>query len=170
MAWQTEIVTMLRYMINDASQDPTYSDERLESLIVLAAQLVQFDNADLSIDYDISMSDVTITPDPTTPTRDNTFISLLLLKTACFVDESTARTKAAAEGIRAVCGPASLAVSGNLAGFLKLLEVGPCKAYADALRGERFGSGNNAIAIMSPFVSNQFTPYFSTHSKHYRDY
>ena len=50
-------------------------------------------------------------------TRDEAFITFTSLKTACILDQSTFRTKAAAEGIRAGLGAANVSVAGNLRGI-----------------------------------------------------
>lgn len=169
MSWECEIVTMLRFLINDTEQPQVYSDTRLESIILLSANYVQFD-ASWPTAYVIDMENATMTPDPTDPAhRDNDFISFLVLKAGCFVDQSTARTKALAEGIKAVCGPAALTVTGNLYGFLKMLEVGPCNSYEVALKQFLYGDVRNIRAIMSPFVSNTFYPYFSALPPYHRD-
>ena len=69
----------------------------------------------LNQEYKIDVTTNVITPDPTdTNSRDETFISFVALRASCFLDQSTYRTKAATEGIRAGLGPAQLNVSGNL--------------------------------------------------------
>ena len=48
MAWETDLVTMLRNVIFDVdSTDYTYSDARLKEMLVVSAQLV---NAEIKLD------------------------------------------------------------------------------------------------------------------------
>src|SRR5687768_8815738 len=129
MAWLDEAVPMLRILINDFSDEPTYSDSRLTDLLITSAYLVKRE-IHLVNSYTISISTKSISPDPIS-NDDDLFISLLVLKAACLADQSTYRTKALLEGVRAAMGPATLAISGNLIGFKTLLEVGPCKAYEE---------------------------------------
>lgn len=156
MAWQDEMIPMLRILINDFSSEPTYSDERLTDLIITSAYLVN-NEANITTDYNISMSLKTISPDPIN-IDDDLFVSLVMLKAACLADQSTFRTKALLEGVKAAMGPASLTVAGHLAGFKTLLELGPCKAFEDLKLQAAFSMGLNVRAILSPFVGNKFDP------------
>lgn len=154
MAWQQELTVIVRNLINDLSETPTYSDARIQQLLAVAARYVQFDVV-LEHEYEVNVVNSTISPDPTTDT-DTIFISLICLKAACLVDQSTLRTKASMEGIRASLGSASLSVGGNLAGYKMILEHGPCALY-DELTSHWDVSNASAIhAIFSPFVGNKF--------------
>ena len=158
MSWQTEMVTIVRVLINDLSTTPTYSDDRLEQLIAVAAQYVQFD-VNLDNKYTINIASPNITPDPTLSTpKDDIFISLTSLKASCLVDQSTFRTKTALEGIRAALGPASLSVGGNLAGYKTLLSEGPCAMYEQLTLRWDISNANAIRAIFSPFIGNNFDP------------
>ena len=53
-----------KIMINDLSDTPTYSDERVQQLIVVAAQYVIVKEVDLTVDYTINIVNPDITPDP----------------------------------------------------------------------------------------------------------
>jgi hypothetical protein len=98
-----------------------------------------------------------ITPDPTV-NNDDIFISLVSLKSACLVDQSILRTKAALEGIRAALGPAQLSVAGSLAGLQMILEKGPCAAYDELRYHWDIKEATSIRAILSPFVGNRFDP------------
>ena len=41
MAWQDDMVTMLRTIVDDSGSNPMYSDSRLEEGIVVAANLMK---------------------------------------------------------------------------------------------------------------------------------
>ena len=90
MAWQDTMVTMLRVVIDDMGSNPTYSDSRLEEVIVVAANLTKQD-VDFDSDYTIGVTDLSISPDPTT-SPDNAFINLVTLKSACLLANSEYKT------------------------------------------------------------------------------
>ena len=127
-----EIRTIVRALINDpAPPDASnvYSDTKIDDLISVAAKYVVID-LNLDQEYKIDVTTNVITPDPTdTNSRDEDFISFVALRASCFLDQSTYRTKAATEGIRAGLGPAQLNVSGNLSGYKNIIDIGPCGVY-----------------------------------------
>lgn len=43
MSWQLEIPIIVRSWINDLSDSPTYSDERIQQLILVAGQYVSLE-------------------------------------------------------------------------------------------------------------------------------
>lgn len=156
MSWQQEIPIIVRTLINDWSDEPTYTDERLLQVITVAAKYVQFDVA-LPNMYAIDVVNPNITPDPT-ENNDEIFIALVTLKAACIVDQSSLRTKAAMEGVRASLGPAALSVQGSLAGYNILLDKGPCAAYDELTSHWDVKDATAIRAILSPFVGNNFDP------------
>jgi hypothetical protein len=156
MSWQIEIPIMVRTLINDLSDNQTYSDERLLQVITVAAKYVEFDVV-LDHTYDINVVNPDISPDPTID-NDNIFISLVSLKAACIIDQSALRTKAAMEGIRAALGPAQLSVAGSLTGFKMIIEEGPCAAYDELVSHWDVKEATAIRAILSPFVGNRFDP------------
>ena len=156
MSWKKEIPIIVRTLINDFSETPTYSDERLLQIISVAAKYVQFDVV-LDNAYTIDVVRPNISPDPTV-NDDSIFISLVSLKSACIVDQSVLRTKAALEGIRAALGPAQLSVGGSLAGLKMIIEQGPCAAYEELTSHWDVREATAIRAILSPFVGNRFDP------------
>ena len=156
MSWQVEIPIIVRTLINDFGPEQEYSDDRLLQVIVVAAKYVQFDVA-LDHKYDVDVSNPTISPDPTDD-RDEIFISLVSLKSACIIDQSQLRSKAAIEGIRASLGPASLSVGGSLEGLRVLLEKGSCAAYDELVSHWDVKEATSVRAILSPFIGNNFDP------------
>lgn len=164
MSWQTDIPTLIRVLINDLNDPPIYSDERLIQTITVAARYVQFDVV-LDHFYTVDSINQTITPDPTED-KDEIFICLVGLKTACIIDQSTFRSKAALEGIRAALGPAQLSTAGHLAGFKEILEHGPCKLYADLTEHWDVQNATAIAAVLSPFVGNKFDPFMLPYDDH----
>lgn len=157
MSWQAEIPIIVRTLINDLDEtNQTYTDERLQQVIVVAAKYVQFD-VSLDNKYMINVVNPEINPDPTLD-DDSIFISLVALKSACIVDQSALRTRAAMEGIKAALGPAQLSVAGNLTGFNLIIDKGPCAAYDELTSHWDVKEATAIRAILSPFAGNKFDP------------
>lgn len=169
MSWQTEIPIIVRTLINDWSDQPVYSDERIIQVITVSAKYVQFD-VSLDTKYNIDVSNLIIDPDPTI-NKDEIFTSLVSLKSACIIDQSSLRTKAAVEGIRASLGPASLSVGGSLEGIRMVLEQGPCALYDELTSHWDVKDATAIRAILSPFVGNNFNPrYIQNYGYRSRDF
>ena len=156
MSWNIEMPIIVRTLINDLSDSPTYSDERLLQVKSVSAKYVQFDVV-LDQIYSVNVVNPDISPDPTV-NNDNIFVSLTCLKAACIVDQSTLRTKAAMEGIRAALGPAQLSVANSLAGIRLIIEQGPCAAYDELTSHWDVKEATAIRAVLSPFVGNRFDP------------
>jgi hypothetical protein len=156
MAWQTELTTMVRTLINDAVEPYQFTDTRIIDTILVAGKYLQFDIV-LDHTYAIDVINKTITPDPTDD-DDEIFMMLASLKAACIVDQGTLRNKAANEGIRAALGPASLSVGGAAAGWALILEHGPCKLYDDLVEHWDVANASAVAAILGPFSGNKFDP------------
>lgn len=156
MGWQQEATLMLRTLIFDFADEPEYSDSRLLQLLIVSAKLV---NQDVSLDndYTVSMTSLSITPDPLA-LEDEEFLGLICLKAACLADQGQYRSRMLLEGIRVSCGPGSLSVSSHLAGFAKLLEEGHCAAYNALVKQKLFGGTSAIRAVMGVFVGNRFDP------------
>jgi len=157
MGWQADITNLVRVLINDLSETPTYSDDRIAQTITVAARYVQFD-VQLDQEYVVDSINNTITPDPTV-NKDEIFLCLVGLRAACIIDQSTFRTKALLDGINASLGPAKLSVAGNLAGFKEILNQGPCKLYGDLSEHWDVQQATAVAAVLSPFVGNKFDPF-----------
>jgi hypothetical protein len=156
MSWQLEIPIITRVWINDLDSNPTYSDSRIQQVVVVAALNV---NREVSFTetYDIDVVNETISPDPTLEASlDNDFVALVALKAACILDQSTYRTKAINEGIKTSLASASLHTAGNLKGYKDLLDVGPCAMYSELRQEFEIGNPNMVQAVLSPFVGNKF--------------
>jgi hypothetical protein len=158
MYWQFEIPVIVRSIIGDFTDPPTYSDDRINQIAIVASQYI-VSEITLNKQYIVDIRNSSITPDPSDPaSRDSDFISFWGLKTACMMDQSSLRTRALSAGIRTSLGSAVLDIDPNMDGYKLLLENGPCKVY-DKLRLE-YNIGNSSIlqAVLSPFVGNNFDP------------
>ena len=156
MAWQDDMTQMLRILIFDIESTPTYSDARLEEMIVTASHLV-IQDINFSTDYTVSIMSQSITPDPTT-SDDTEFVNFVVLKAACIADQSTLRSKVNSAGVSVKLGPASISNGTNLRGHEVLLNQGPCAAYDEMKWEYELGNANAIRAILSPFVGNNFDP------------
>lgn len=156
MAWDTEIIRIVRVLINDLTSPYEYSDRRLTQTITVAAKYVEFDVV-LDTTYTVDVINNTISPDPTT-NGDNIFVSLVGLKTACIIDQSNLRTKASLEGIKTALGPASLSVSGSLVGWKHIIDTGACKLYGDLTEHWDVMNATAIASVLSPFIGNKFDP------------
>lgn len=158
MSWTDVMIPTLRVLIFDLDCDSyTYSDRQLEKLLVTAARYVE-QELSFSTNYTIGINPPSISPDPTlTATLDDVFTNFTVLKSACLADTWTYRTKAQLAGLRARAGSMmELDVRGNLEGFNKLLDEGPCSTYKQLVKEYKFGNANNIKAVLSPFISNSF--------------
>ena len=158
MAFIDDALIIVRNLINDTQSPQTYDDNRLQELIYTAAYLVVTDITSLPTTYQVSISNLSITPDPYGNGPDTVFTSFATLRAACLADQSLFRTRAMVAGISAKCGPAILDTMRHMDGFKQLIEVGPCATYEIMKKDFMFGDGNICQCIMSPFISNTFNP------------
>ena len=156
MSWQNELTIIVRTLVSDLAEPYQFSDERIQQVITVAGKYVQFD-VNLDNQYSIDVVNTTITPDPAA-NNDAIFTSLTCLKAACIIDQSTYRTKAALEGVRATLGPANLSVSGQSAAWKTMLDKGPCASYDELTSHWDVKEATAIAAILSPFAGNKFDP------------
>ena len=164
MTWITDATVSFRVLVNDLTETYTYSDATIRTILITAARYV-YQEVNLSTSYTISVGNETITPDPST---DTSFINLIVLKSACLVDQWDLRTRAAMEGVKAVAGPASLAVT-NSPGYKLLMDYGACKTYNHMVMEYNLGNVEAVRAVLSPFVSNNYNILRTSSSDRYRE-
>jgi len=150
MSWQGQISTIVRHIINDL--DPTnykYSDRRIESSILVSSFLVQID-ADFKNSYDVNVEQCFLTPDPTdVETKDNDFIALVSMKTACMIIGSEAKTESA-NAISIKDGPSAIDLRG-VSNTLVVLYKDLCDKYDAMLIDYRAGNSIAGQAILGPY-------------------
>lgn len=156
MSWQGEMSTIVRHLISDLdSSNYTYSDSRIETSILVAAQIVlvevQFENT-----YTVDVEQCYLNPDPTDPktglataNKDDGFINLVSLKSACIILGSEMKTQSR-NAIRITDGPSTMdftAVAANT----KFLYEFACKQYDEYKFN--YAAGNTPVgkAILSPY-------------------
>lgn len=173
MSWQGEMTTIVRYLISDV--DPanySYSNERLETSILVAAQIVLVE-LDFENTYTIDVEQCYLSPDPTDPTtglstvnKDDAFINLTSLKAACLIMGSEMKTQAL-NAVRVSDGPSSIDYTAVAANIKYLYEYS-CKTYEEYKFN--YAAGNNAVgkAILSPYSPGSDVAY--RYDSTYRQY
>jgi hypothetical protein len=154
--WEIEIPKLLRTMIGDWDDPPTYSDERLIELVLAMANLVVHE-VEFDHDYAIDIIEQTIDPDPSLVTpKDTAFINLVAMKAACFIEGLEARIAAGqAITIRDQGSMISLGGSGGvLEGKIKVWQENWCKQYEKAkLEYHMDRSTVPGAAVMGPYAA-----------------
>ena len=149
MSWQGEISTMVRHFVNDLdSTNYKYSVKRLETAILVSAQLVTFD-IDLDTDYTINVEQCGLSPDPTDSPKDNAFINLTALKTACVILGSEVRTEAS-NSISIKDGPSAIDLRG-VSNTLMILYKDICEKYDQLVYDYVAGGSLAGQAILGPY-------------------
>ena len=164
MSWQGQLSVMLRHMIGDLDQTAyKYSPQRIETTLLVAAQLVTFD-VDLANSYTIDVEQCRLSPDPTdAETRDNAFINLSVLKAGCIILGSEIKTEAG-NAISIKDGPSSIDLRG-VSSTLSVLYKDMCDKYNKLLLDYKSGGTLAGQAILGPyspgsdFVSRNYNNY-----------
>jgi hypothetical protein len=149
MAWQDEVIPIVRVLINDAVPTYTYADSRLESIILAAAYMVVID-LDLKSTYAVSMSDETLEPDPT-EANDVSFINLMALKAAFLVLSNEAKL-AGKKAIQISDGPSSVSLGNRYTSAVEAAKDMDGK-YAKTKLEYLAGNSKAGQAIMTPFTN-----------------
>jgi hypothetical protein len=151
MAWQDEMVDILRTMVNDTAGSK-YTDDRLQEVLTVAARLVGFD-ADFRADYLVDRPNLSIAPDPTTSVpRDEAFIDLVTVRAAAMLDQGAAAV-AAGQAILVEDVGSKIDLREAFKAQLSLFQKGWGAVY-DRMLGEYLAgqqSGSMGAVILSPF-------------------
>tara|TARA_Y100000592_G_scaffold28733_1_gene45756 strand:+ start:22571 stop:23083 length:513 start_codon:yes stop_codon:yes gene_type:complete len=151
MSWKVDLVVMLRSLIGDLDS-ATFTDERLKQILVVGAFNV-INDADFSNDYTVSVSSVSISPDPISE-QDTDFSILTTYKAACILVGSQVKTEAS-NAIAIKDGPSSIDLRG-VTQNLNTLYKDLCQKYTDLLDTYRYNKGSGdgtpaGAAILSPY-------------------
>jgi hypothetical protein len=150
MSWQGQMTTIVRHLVNDVdSSSYTFSTDRLETTILVAAQLMIM-NVDFNNTYDINVETSTLSPDPTdTDTKDDPFIALACLRAACIIVGSEIR-KESGNAISIKDGPSAIDLRG-VTSTLIVIYQDLCKKYEEALLDYRAGNSVSGQSILGPY-------------------
>lgn len=150
MSWQGQISTMVRHLINDV--DPAsykYSAKRLETTVLVAAQLLSTET-DLAQPYSINVEQCQLSPDPTDDgTKDDDFIALVSLKTACIVLGGEVKSESG-NAISIKDGPSAIDLRG-VATTLTMLYKDLCAKYEQLLLDYQAGNSLSGKAVLGPY-------------------
>jgi len=148
MAWTDEMTTIVRYLVDDIDGgSPTYSDARIQTTVLVSAQLVSND-VDFDLIYTINVDAGTLSPDPTTPNRDDPFINLVSLRTAVIILSSELKTQGLS-AVKVSDGPSNIDMSKTPDG-IKAVYNEMLEKYEDAKLQYKTG-GVVGEAILSPY-------------------
>ena len=150
MSWQGQMSTVVRHLINDVDSTAyTFSDNRVETSILVAAQLSLM-KVDYSNEYTINVEACTLSPDPTdTDTKDDPFIALTCLRAACIILGAEIR-KESGNAISIKDGPSAIDLRG-VTSILAVLYKDLCAKYEHALLEYRAGNSINGQSILGPY-------------------
>lgn len=149
MSWDTEIVTMVRYMINDYGTTQTYSDDTLINTILISAQWVQQENTFIN-SYVTNIDNQTLRPDPTNESaRDESFMWLVSLKSACMIAQAELKL-IGGQAIAITDEGSSIDLRGTLQGKI-VTGKAFCDDYKNATWRYRLQSAPMGRGIFGPF-------------------
>jgi len=150
MSWQGQMSTMVRYLISDV--DPanyTYSTRRLETTILVSAQFV-VSQVDFGQAYTINVEQCDLSPDPTdSDTKDDDFVSLVSLKTACIIIGGEIRLESG-NAISIKDGPSAVDLRG-VSSTLVILHKDLCAKYDKAVLDYAAGRSIAGHAVLGPY-------------------
>ena len=144
------MTTIVRHLVNDIdSSSYTFATDRVETTILVAAQLMIM-NVDFNNTYEINVEASTLSPDPPdTDTKDNPFIALACLRSACIIIGSEIR-KESGNAISIKDGPSAIDLRG-VTNTLTVLYQDLCKKYEDALLDYRAGNSVVGQSVLGPY-------------------
>tara|TARA_R110000744_G_scaffold91095_1_gene176894 strand:+ start:594 stop:1094 length:501 start_codon:yes stop_codon:yes gene_type:complete len=151
MSWKVDLVVMLRSLIGDLDH-AKYTDERLKQVIVVGAYNV-LNDADFSNDYTVSVSSVSISPDPIGQ-NDTDFSVLSVFKSACILLGSEVKTESA-NAISIKDGPSAIDLRG-VTQNLNTLYNDICKKYDELLKNYQYNNTLVGQAILGPYSPGSF--------------
>ena len=136
MAWNIDMVLMLRSIIGDLDKT-TFTNERLKQILVIGAYNV-YNDAGFSTEYTIDVGGVTISPDPISES-DSDFVTLTVYRSAISIKD----------------GPSAIDLRA-VSGTLNTLYQDLCQKYEEMLKTYRYEKGDGGVpagtAILSPYA------------------
>jgi len=151
MSWQSEITTMVRYLLGDVDDSSyTYSDNRIQTTVLVATQLL-LSSVNFSQSYTVSLSGLTLSPDPTdSATQDDNFIALVSLKTACIIVGAEVKSESG-NSISIKDGPSAIDLRG-VSSTLMALYKDLCVKYDSLMLSYQAGNSIAGQAVLGPYA------------------
>jgi len=149
MAWQETTTVMVRTLIDDLDDtNYTYSNERIEQTVLVAAQFVN-SAADFQQEYVVDLAQFTLSPDPTLSTPpDNDYVNLISYKAACIIANSEVKASAN-KSVLVKDGPSTIDLR-NTSGTLMDLRNSVCDKFEDMLVDYKAGKSIAGQSILGP--------------------
>ena len=150
MSWQTDMTTIVRYLISDVDDSNfKFTDSRIQTSILVAATFVN-NAVDFSNDYTINIGASTLSPDPTdAATEESNFVTLTTLKTACIMIGGEIRLEAG-NSISIKDGPSAIDLRG-VSSTLVILHKDLCAKYDAAILDYSAGRSIAGHAVLGPY-------------------
>lgn len=126
--WSPNAISMFRVFSGDLDAEPTWSDSRILQILVASAYSVI---TEMSVCIDTPTFNLCTGEFGSDPFSFPGFANLWMYRAVCLVDQGVARSKAINEGVKAVCGPASLQVLEGSKSYQLLISQGACAAFKD---------------------------------------
>jgi hypothetical protein len=143
--WQDKSTIIVRSLINDLSESPTYEDNKIQQLFVVSAQLIKKE-VEFSVVYTIDVVGIDISPDPC---LDDAFMTLVSLKTACLILGGELKVLAN-NSIKVTDAGASIDMTHSYTASRNLYDQ-LCKDYERAKMAYVLGNLNLIKAIITPY-------------------
>lgn len=145
MHWQEHTNIMVRHLINDMDfNNYKYSDDRINSTVAVAAQLVILE-LDFNEEYSVDVISQTVTPDPIS---DNAFINLVVIKASMIIVGGEVKTEAS-NAISIKDGPSAIDLRGVSSTLLAMYK--DLSDKYDSLAQSYGYSGSTGKAILGPY-------------------
>lgn len=132
--WQSSLTLMVRNLIDDFGNSPTFTDDRIQQAIVVAG-LIASNEYNFSAGYTFDLENIDISPDPAaSATSDPLAIALFTLKAACLLDTNKYQKAASNGGVLIVDGDTEIDTSKGFKGYADIITLGPCASYEKLIR------------------------------------
>ena len=152
MGWQTDMVTIVRHLVNDID-GTTYADSRLEETILVAAHL-QYTSIDFDNTYTIDIDAGIMSPDPV-ESSDSWFVNIVCVKAACIILGSEAKTLAA-QSYKIKDGPSSIDIGQAYKNINELYKQ-LCDKLAHMIMEYKAGNSVGAHAVLTPYTQDRLS-------------
>ena len=153
MAWNIDLVLMVRVLVSDLNSPQTYTDAYIQQVLITAGIIVDAEIV-FPYDYTYDIGVITIVPDPVV-NGDALFVALVPLKAACILTQGEFK-QALGQGIKVRDGDSAIDTSVSFRGYRDILELGPCASYEKLkwtllASGTGVGGGGVGKVVFGPY-------------------
>lgn len=156
MSWDTELVTYVRFIINDIDEE-IWTNGQIQKFIGIAAVMVGSDLSQWGVPtFSYDSSNNTLIPDPTDDEYSDIIGILISVRAACIIATSEMKKTAAQSGFVVVDDKSKIETKGLLESA-KTAADQYCSDYTKALKAfeksNSFSGAKHARAILTPYAS-----------------